>query len=36
MLTYNDIQRMEGLSELSVLQKLDLAHNLIRKVSEHG
>lgn len=32
VLTYNDIQRMEGLAELPGLQRLDLAHNMIKKV----
>ncbi len=32
MLTFNAIQRIEGVSELSSLVRLDLAHNLVRKV----
>jgi hypothetical protein len=32
VLCYNELQRVEGLSELNGLTRLDLAHNMLRKV----
>ena len=32
VLSFNSIQRLDGLSELSGLERLDLAHNQIKKV----
>lgn len=32
VLSFNEITRIEGLSELQRLQRLDLAHNMVRKV----
>lgn len=36
VLSFNAIQRLEGLSELTGLKRLDLAHNLIKKVGARG
>lgn len=36
VLSFNSIQRLEGLSELTKLQRLDLAHNQIKKVGAAG
>ena len=32
VMTYNEIQRLEGLGDLTALTRLDMSHNLVKKV----